>query len=81
MRLPARIDRLQKLTAAAQGYKASLDRVKRYSDADFLVLEAITRTDQDLVGALGAIYERKFRTWPIFQCPEAHIECPQGNTC
>ena len=32
------MDRLRELTAAAQGYKASLDRVKRYSDADFLVL-------------------------------------------
>ena len=58
------MDRLRELTAAAQGYKASLDRVKHYIDADFLVLEAITQTDQDLVGALGAIYERKFRAWP-----------------
>jgi hypothetical protein len=32
------MDRLRELTAAAQGYKASLDRVKRYSDADFFVL-------------------------------------------
>jgi hypothetical protein len=75
------MDRLQELTAAAQGYKASLDRVKRYSDANFFVLEAITQTDQDLVGALGAIYECKFRTWPIFQCPEAHYKCPLRFLC